>query len=133
MSCGGGSVDAGMPPQTYLIFEGMRTHGFDPHDIKLALLSHAHFDHCGGMKAVIEYTGAKLYAAAEDTEELIHPTELLKNDYQIVVPDAAYRPSERITLGSICMEPVVVGKGILRRHPWRSGTEQAGRRIFQPG
>ena len=102
-------LDAGMPPQTYLIFEGMRTHGFDPHDIKLALLSHAHFDHCGGMKAVIEYTGAKLYAAAEDSEELIHPTELLKNDYQIVVPDAAYRPSERITLGSIGVEPVVVG------------------------
>lgn len=102
-------LDAGMPPQTYLIFEGMRSCGFDPHDIKLALLSHAHFDHCGGMRAVIEYTGAKLYAAAEDTEELLHPTELLKNDYQIVIPDAAYEPEGAIRLGSISVEPVVVG------------------------
>ena len=102
-------LDAGMPPQTYLIFEGMRTRGFDPRDIKIALLSHAHFDHCGGMRAVIEYTGAKLWAAREDTEELLHPTELLKNDYQVVAPDAAYETGKTIDLGAISVEPVVVG------------------------
>ena len=106
-------LDAGMPEQIYWIFEGMRSCGFDPRDIKLALLSHAHFDHCGGMRAVLEYTNALCYAAKEDADELINPTEdnLLRygEDYQIVTPDRYYAAGERITLGNISIEPIVIG------------------------
>lgn len=106
-------LDAGMPEQVYWIFEGMRNTGFDPRDIKIVLLSHAHFDHCGGMRTILEYTNAVCYAAKEDTEELINPTpqNLLAygEDYQIVKPDKQYVAGEFISLGNISIEPVVIG------------------------
>ena len=37
---------------------------------KFILLTHGHFDHVGAAKAVIEYTGAKLYASKEDLDAI---------------------------------------------------------------
>ncbi len=105
-------LDAGMPFQLYTIFEGMRCMGYDPRQIKLALLSHAHYDHCGAMKAVLEYTGAVCYAPEEDMAQLLHPDARLMNfgnDYQIFEPDMAYMPGKSITLGNISVEPVHAG------------------------
>lgn len=104
-------LDAGMPFQLYLIFEGMRVSGFDPRDIRLALLSHAHYDHCGAMKAVTEYTNAVCYASREDTPALLHAAGLLEygHNYEVIAPARQYEPGERITLGRISIEPVVIG------------------------
>ncbi len=38
-------LDAGYPHSLNLVFEGIRTLGFDPHDIRIVLLSHGHYDH----------------------------------------------------------------------------------------
>jgi metallo-beta-lactamase class B len=70
-------IDATMHSQVYLVFEGIRKLGFDPRDIKLLLLSHAHYDHCGGVRPVLEYTGAKLFMGREDELLLNERTDLI--------------------------------------------------------
>ena len=40
-------IDTAMPQTVYLTLEGIRRLGFNPKDIRLILLSHAHYDHCG--------------------------------------------------------------------------------------
>lgn len=104
--------DTGMPFQLYTIFESMRVMGYDPRDIKFVLLSHAHYDHCGAMRAVLEYSGAVSYASREDTPTLMHPDDSLLcfgYDYQPVIPDRLYEEGNRIELGCISVEPVLVG------------------------
>lgn len=104
--------DTGMPFQLYTIFESIRMMGYDPHDIKKVLLSHAHYDHCGAMRAVIEYTGAESYAPREDAHVLMSPDDSILGfgfDYQPVVPSRLYAEGENIELGSISIEPVLVG------------------------
>ena len=59
-------IDCGMPQTVYQIFESIRKLGFDPRDIRLILVSHAHYDHAGGAEAIRQYTGAELYLGKED-------------------------------------------------------------------
>lgn len=98
-------IDAGMPLQLYTIFESMRTIGLDPKQIKLLLISHGHFDHVGAAKAVLEYTGAKLYCGREDLEAIAgrDPESLRNHDepYTGVTPDGFFSDDEPITLGNI--------------------------------
>lgn len=70
-------IDATMHNQVYLLFESIRKLGFDPKDIKLLLLSHAHYDHCGGIRPIIEYTGAKVYMGKEDAYFLTERPDLI--------------------------------------------------------
>ncbi len=70
-------IDATMQPQVYLLFESIRTLGFDPGDVELLLLSHGHYDHCGGVRAVVEATGAKVYISKEDAEFMHERPELI--------------------------------------------------------
>lgn len=44
----------------------IRTLGFDPADIKYVFVTHAHFDHCGGIARVKEVSGATVGMTAED-------------------------------------------------------------------
>lgn len=44
------------PPQ---ILKSIRKLGFQPHDVKILLISHAHFDHDAGSAAILRATGAK--------------------------------------------------------------------------
>lgn len=75
-------IDATMQPQVYLLFESIRILGFDPKNIKLLLLSHAHYDHCGGVRAVLELSGAKMYMAKEDADFIMErPEQILTEGY----------------------------------------------------
>jgi metallo-beta-lactamase class B len=51
--------DTAYPQTVYLLLESIRRLGFDPDDIRLIIHSHAHYDHFGGTRAVVELTGAK--------------------------------------------------------------------------
>jgi glyoxylase-like metal-dependent hydrolase (beta-lactamase superfamily II) len=68
----GGSVkfliDAGVGLDSYEIIKNIREDGFDPKSIEYVLVSHAHADHAGGSKALIEYTGAQLFAPEGEAE-----------------------------------------------------------------
>jgi metallo-beta-lactamase class B len=103
-------LDSGMPQGLYIIFEGMRKFGFDPHDISLILLSHAHYDHCGAICAIKEYTGAVCYASKEDSAQLANPTEELLNfgyPFTGFSPDNFFSADKPIRLGNISVKPVL--------------------------
>jgi metallo-beta-lactamase class B len=70
-------IDATMQPQVYLVLESIRRLGFDTADVRLILLSHAHYDHCGGIRAVVEETGARVKAAREDVQMMRERPELV--------------------------------------------------------
>ena len=48
-----------MHETAYLMLENIRKIGYDPKDIKLILLSHAHCDHIGAARTMKELTGAR--------------------------------------------------------------------------
>ena len=51
-------VDGGLPQSAARIVENIRGLGFDPLDIQAILVSHAHFDHAGGVSALQRMTRA---------------------------------------------------------------------------
>jgi metallo-beta-lactamase class B len=48
----------------------METLGFKFSDVKILLISHAHYDHCAGSGAIKKLTGAKYMVMQEDVEDI---------------------------------------------------------------
>ena len=59
-------IDSAFPQTVYQILENIRLLGFEPSNIKAIIHTHAHYDHCGGTKAIKELTGAKTYLGSND-------------------------------------------------------------------
>jgi len=69
-------LDTAYPQTVYLLLESIRRLGFDPDDICCILHCHAHYDHFGGTRAIVELTGAKTALGREDIEILEEKPEL---------------------------------------------------------
>lgn len=61
-------IDTTYPQTVYLLLESIRKLGFDPVAISAILHVHAHYDHLGGTRAVVELTGAETYLGEADIE-----------------------------------------------------------------
>lgn len=59
-------LDTGFPNCEYLLLEAIRDLGFDPHDVRWILHSHAHYDHFGATRAMVEKYGCKTYLPEAD-------------------------------------------------------------------
>lgn len=59
-------IDAPMADNTPLILENVRSLGFDPEDIRLHVITHAHYDHLGGMAEMIRATGGEFIVSEGD-------------------------------------------------------------------
>lgn len=100
-------IDTAMPQTVYLTLEGIRSLGFNPKDIRLILLSHAHYDHCGGARLLAEYTGARVLMGKEDmfflTErpELIHAVNGWNLPFYV---DECYGDGKDVELGTVRIE-----------------------------
>lgn len=72
--------------------------------ITAVLLTHAHFDHIGGVREVVQKTGAKVYIS-ELEKRLIHDTDAnLSAEYgnpKTVEPDVFLRDGETVTLAGM--------------------------------
>lgn len=58
--------DTTFPQTVYLLLESIREIGFNPREIKYIIHSHAHYDHIGGTKSIVELTGAKTFLGMND-------------------------------------------------------------------
>jgi metallo-beta-lactamase class B len=58
-------ADGGLPQSAALIEANIKSVGFDPMKISAILVSHAHFDHAGGLAALQRLTGARVYTSVE--------------------------------------------------------------------
>lgn len=70
-------IDTGMHETAYLLLENIRQLGYDYHDIKKILLSHAHIDHIGGARTLQELTGADIYLGERDLMYLHERKDLI--------------------------------------------------------
>lgn len=59
-------LDAGLPEFAPTVEANIRALGYRLSDVKIMLISHAHFDHSGGLARIKADTGARLIASAGD-------------------------------------------------------------------
>lgn len=105
-------IDTGIAESLYLLVDSIYRLGFKPEDIKKILISHAHFDHCGGARAMKELTGAEIYMSREDWEFMKmcreETLEVDKDSHpQEFSPDRFYSDDKRIELGHISVRSVL--------------------------
>jgi len=74
-------VDGALPQSAALIDANIRSAGFDPLQISAILVSHAHYDHAGGVAALQRLTGATVYTSVEGAKAL-QSGELQSDDPQ---------------------------------------------------
>lgn len=61
-------IDGGYPGTPPLIMASIARLGFDIHDVKVLLNSHAHLDHAGGLAALQQASGAQLWISEPDAD-----------------------------------------------------------------
>lgn len=89
-----------------MLFDSIRAAGFDPADIKLLLLSHAHFDHIGGARFIQEVSGCKTYLGKADAFMVTERPELMLEPIAPFQIDAYYDYDEVITMGNVKLKAV---------------------------
>ena len=101
-------IDAGYEATAPLVLASIRALGFDPADIRILLISQAHFDHAGGLAAVKAASGAKLLASRADGELLERggrpdPQFGDRFPFPPVKVDRHVRDGERLKLGRVTL------------------------------
>lgn len=63
-------IDGGYPESAHAILASIAKLGFNIHDVKVLLNTHAHSDHAGGLRALQQATGAALWVSDGDADLL---------------------------------------------------------------
>lgn len=88
---------------------GLRKLGLDPKDIRYLIITHAHGDHYGGQKYLVDTYKPKVLMSEEDWRELEKP-ELQFNNPRWGAPpkrDVSVKDGERLTLGDTTLQMYV--------------------------
>lgn len=110
-SAGAILVDATMEQNVPAIARNILASGVPLRDVKLILVSHAHFDHVAGLAAMKRLTGAKVVAGYRDAAALrsgIPPGEVNYGivRFPAVAVDRAARDGDRMRLGTTTVRAV---------------------------
>ena len=91
-------IDGGLPQSAALIDANIRQLGFDPREISAILLSHAHFDHAGGIAALQRFSGATVFTSPAGLKTL-QSGQLQADDPQFVSgsDDSSFAAVKNIT------------------------------------
>jgi metallo-beta-lactamase class B len=104
-------IDGGLPQSAALVEANIHTLGFDPRDVSAILLSHAHFDHAGGIAALQRLSGANVFtspagsvpltsgALAEDDPQYLADSS--EGDFPAVRHVVAVGDREVVTVGAV--------------------------------
>ncbi len=104
-------IDAPMKENAAAIERSIAARGVKHRDVKLILLSHAHFDHAGGLAALKKATGAKLVVGAGDAAAVNTGVPPGETSYGVIrFPaarvDRAIRDGETVSLGGVTLTAV---------------------------
>lgn len=105
-------LDTAIPESLYMLVDSIYRLGYQMSDIKMILISHAHFDHMGAAAAMKELTGAFVYLSKED-EKFIRecPEETYIPDsgshIQKFEADRYYDDDNPIVLGDISIKTML--------------------------
>lgn len=95
VDCGGGLalIDTGGGKGIPKVLDNIRRMGFDPKTIEIAFITHCHYDHIGGNKAIVDATGCKIAAHEAEKEDIESLGELTL--YQMGLEEGlSFEPSE---------------------------------------
>ena len=85
-------INSSLDNSPSMIRESVEKLGFHFNDIKILLISHAHWDHCAGSEQIKELTGAKYFVMDGDVSEVESGG---KTDFQYGnSPDTHYKPAK---------------------------------------
>ncbi|HET7712033.1 MAG TPA: subclass B3 metallo-beta-lactamase [Thermoanaerobaculia bacterium] len=98
-------IDGGFVETVPHIRANLEKLGFDIHDVKILLNTHAHYDHAGGLAALQKLTGALVMASEADTRHLeaggvIDPQFGDRFSFPPVKVDRRLLDGDRITVGA---------------------------------
>lgn len=109
-------IDGGLPQSAALIDANIRKLGFDTGDVKAILVSHAHFDHAGGVSALQRFSGARVLtstagvgplkkgALEEDDPQFVAGTD--EGSFPAIRRVAAVGDGEVVSVGSVDIRAV---------------------------
>ncbi|MFC7401407.1 MBL fold metallo-hydrolase [Citricoccus sp. GCM10030269] len=103
-------VDAGLPGVWNELGRAIRAVGRRPDDLKALVLTHAHFDHVGVARRLVQRQGLPVYAHPDERTLAAHPYR-----YAHERPAAAYplqHPRALPILGSMVMAGAVAVRGV---------------------
>lgn len=101
-------LDVGLPAAAEIVEKNIQALGFGLRDVKVLLVSHAHFDHAGGLAKLKADTGARLVASAGDRYALEHGLypgweNNHAFDFPPVKVDRVIGDSEKVSLGGVSL------------------------------
>ncbi len=109
-------IDGGLPQSSALIDASIQELGFDTRNVKAILVSHAHFDHAGGLAALQRLTGATVFTSQAGREALVaghlgqddpqYVADLEQGKFPSVRDVVAVGDSEVVTVGSVDVKAV---------------------------
>lgn len=109
-------IDGGLPQSAALIDANIRNLGFDSLDVKAILVSHAHYDHVGGIAALQAFTDAQVFASRLALEPLTNGRLTVDDPQYIADSDQGNFPAVRqvvaigdgevVTIGSVDVKAV---------------------------
>jgi metallo-beta-lactamase class B len=108
-------IDSLYPPSVHVLLQQIWEAGFDPANIRYIVHTHAHLDHFGGTKPLVDMFGCRTFMGAIDAElmENASPITMLEVDcYPPLSETRLFKVDERlqdgdaVTLGNIRIEAV---------------------------
>lgn len=101
-------VNSTMSQTAQMMIDSIKSLGFDPHKIRKLLITHGHFDHCGGARAIQEMSGCEIWLGRHDELFFTQRRDMIL--FEDTVPEFTitnfYDYDGVVDLGDIQIKPV---------------------------